>query len=479
MKGSPRTKRRPNSWWLSKPKYPAPTAENSAVLTLGFLQIATLELNFRHSETKLKIPLPHNRGVVNSLAYLSKYGLKSLCGGEFFVRLASLDMKIGIIHRKDIRSVNSLSGSQHFMARSLQQHVGDVVHLGPDFTLHTRMLAKSIRFTGRASLVALRRRIATDHNPLLSLRYARVFSARLKSAQCDVLFAPNASVEIASLQTNIPIVYQTDLNWFDIVNYYPGFSSVANFAIRQGNATEAAAIQKARAVVYPSEWARNTAIQHYGASPAKVFCIPLGANIENDNIPVREHALLHPLKSHTSLLWLGVDWQRKGGPEALECLRELRARGVDATLTVCGCTPPPGYNHPSMTIIPFLSKKNPQDRKRLSDLFLNSHFLLLPTRAEAFGVVFAEASAHGLPTIARDTGGVSGAVFHGRNGYLMPPNADGRAYASAILEIIQNPDEYQRLVASSRDTWEQSLNWDAWGRAMKKIFEAVVKENPS
>jgi glycosyltransferase involved in cell wall biosynthesis len=388
-------------------------------------------------------------------------------------------MRIGIIHRKDIRSVNSLSGSQYFMARSLQQHVGEIVHLGPDYTLHTQILAKSIQFTGRASLAVLRRRIANDHNPLLSRRYASVFSERLKSAQCDVLFAPNASVEIASLQTNIPIVYQTDMNWFDIVNYYPGFSFAARFAQRQGDKIDSAAIHKARAVVYPSEWARNTAIQHYGASPAKVFRIPLGANIEDDNIPVRERALQHPLKGQTSLLWLGVDWHRKGGPEALECLRELRARGIDASLTVCGCTPPLGYSHPSMTVIPFLHKKSPRDRQRLSDLFLNSHFLLLPTRAEAFGIVFAEASAHGLPSIARDTGGVAGAVFHGKNGYLIPPEADGRAYASTILEIVQNPDDYHRLVASSRDTWEKQLNWDAWGRAMKNIFDAVVREKNS
>jgi glycosyltransferase involved in cell wall biosynthesis len=386
-------------------------------------------------------------------------------------------MRIGLIQKADAGQVGHLSGTPYFMARSLQQHVGEIVHLGPDHTWPTLILDFAVRATGRASLAVLRRRIATDHNPLLSRRYASVFSERLKSAQCDVLFAPFASVEIASLQTSIPIVYQTDMNWSDIVNYYPGFSSLARFAQRQGDTIEAAAIQKARALVYPAEWAKNTAMQHYGASPSRVFRVAYGANIVDSEVPPRELALQHTLDKPLRLLWLGVDWQRKGGPEALECLSELRARGIDASLTVCGCTPPPGYSHPSMTVIPFLSKKDPVDRQQLRELFLNASFFLFPTTADASPISLSEASAHGLPSIARDTGGVSGAVFHGQNGYLLPRDADGRAYASTILQIIGDPAAYHRLVASSRDTWEKHLNWDAWGRAMKPIFESVVQRN--
>ncbi len=363
------------------------------------------------------------------------------------------------------------------MARSLQKYIGEVVHLGPDYTVPSRFISNSVRFAGRASLVLARRRWASDHSLFMSRRYSDVFSARLKNTDCDVIFAPNASTEIAHLETPIPIVYQTDLNWLNIVDYYPGFSSMSGFARRRGEIIEAAAIRRARAVIYPSQWAGNTAIHHYGADPSRVFCVPLGANIQEENVPPRERALQHPLTGQISLLWIGVDWKRKGGPEALDCLRELLARGVDATLTVIGCIPPPRYNHPNMAVIPFLRKKNPEERKKLSELFLQANFFILPTHAEAFGVVFCEASAHGLPSIARNTGGVAGAVSHGKNGYLMPPEADGHAYASTILEIIQNPDDYQRLVASSRDTWEKHLNWDAWGRAMKPIFESVVQRN--
>ena len=45
-----------------------------------------------------------------------------------------------------------------------------------------------------------------------------------------------------------------------------------------------------------------------------------------------------------------------------------------------------------------------------------------------------EASAHALLSLARDTGGIAGAVADGENGYLLPPDAEGTQYAKKILD---------------------------------------------
>jgi glycosyltransferase involved in cell wall biosynthesis len=124
-----------------------------------------------------------------------------------------------------------------------------------------------------------------------------------------------------------------------------------------------------------------------------------------------------------------------------------------------------------------LGKSDPLQRRRLSQLFLEANFFLFPTLAEAYGIVLCEASAHGLPSLARDTGGVGAAVTDGENGYLLPPDATGRQYANKILKIVQDGSNYERLVLSSRMAYEERLNWDAWGRAVKPIFEQVVEES--
>mgnify|MGYP001237202325 FL=1 len=44
--------------------------------------------------------------------------------------------------------------------------------------------------------------------------------------------------------------------------------------------------------------------------------------------------------------------------------------------------------------------------ERLKKLYLNSHFLIHLSNAEAFGLVLNEASAHGLPIIANNIDGI-------------------------------------------------------------------------
>jgi glycosyltransferase involved in cell wall biosynthesis len=172
-------------------------------------------------------------------------------------------------------------------------------------------------------------------------------------------------------------------------------------------------------------------------------------------------------------LFLGVDWKRKGGEIAFDSMVALERAGIRASLTVCGCQPPASYFHSKMKVIPFLDKNNSNDRGKLIDLLLNSDFLLLPTRSEAYGIVFCEANAFGLPVIATDTGGVSEIVKNGYNGFLLSPNAEASDYARIIMQIWNDEVRYLELVENSRKSYDQRLNWDAWGKAVKKAIGKI------
>lgn len=96
--------------------------------------------------------------------------------------------------------------------------------------------------------------------------------------------------------------------------------------------------------------------------------------------------------------------------------------------------------------------------------------LLSPTKAEAMDIVIGEASAHGLPAIVRNTGGVGGMLYEGKNGFLLPPDATGADYAKQVMEALSDMATYRKLCASSRDFYEQRLNWDSWGQSMREVF---------
>ena len=384
-------------------------------------------------------------------------------------------MRIGFVNRFDARNIRSWSGILYFMAKSLEEHVGEVIYLGPDESFMTRLVIKiSVRVNQICRLLS-GKNLAMDQNRVLSYRLGQFFRRKLYRTNCDILFAPAASTEIAHLRTDIPIVYFSDLTWAEIVDYYPEYSSLSSIARREGELIESAAISKATAVIYPSDWAVSSARNHYHAPVAKTHRIQFGANLEE--VPSRAAALDRTLGRVINLLWVGVDWHRKGGAIALDCLRCLLEMGRNAELIICGTVPPDGLSHPSMRVIPFIDKTHLENRKELSRLFLDAHFMLFPTRAEATGIVTCEASAHGLPSLVSNTGGVGGAINDGVNGFLMPFDIGGIGYAQKIFEVINDPARYHRLVQSTRDEYERCLNWDTWGKSVRIVMEDVLQRS--
>jgi glycosyltransferase involved in cell wall biosynthesis len=377
------------------------------------------------------------------------------------------------VHRFDPRNIRTWSGIFFFMCQSLEAHVGEVVYLGPDKSLGTRLIEHGIWRVNDLSKKIANREIFADKNRILSRRLGRIFERRIKEMQCDILFAPIGSSEIAFLETDLPIVYCSDITWTQILDYYPDSSVISKAARKEGFYIESRAVRRAAACTFPSDWASESFCKDFGSVPESTFTISFGANINDP--PTRAVATNRSVGGPINLLLIGVDWIRKGGAIAFECLTTLLDRGVDANLTLCGCVPPAGFEHPRFRVIPFINKHDPEQRELMKQLFLNAHFLLFPTRAEAFGVVTCEASAFGLPTIATDTGGVGGALRNGINGFLMPYEARGDAYADKIMEIIADPERYRALVTSSRDEFEHRLNWDAWGRSMHSVFSYALK----
>ncbi|HRQ86246.1 MAG TPA: glycosyltransferase, partial [Flavobacteriales bacterium] len=66
----------------------------------------------------------------------------------------------------------------------------------------------------------------------------------------------------------------------------------------------------------------------------------------------------------------------------------------------------PEFNDPDLVREGFLNKNLPADMARLEHHLRTADFLILPTRFEAYGIVFCEAAAYGLPALASRTGGV-------------------------------------------------------------------------
>lgn len=92
------------------------------------------------------------------------------------------------------------------------------------------------------------------------------------------------------------------------------------------------------------------------------------------------------------------------------------------------------------------------------------------TSIEGFGLVYLEASAHGLPVIAHDVGGVSEAVLDGRTGIIVPPDRPGHL-AAAFERLIHDEDLRRRMGSEGRE-WARRTCWEQSAAALFSPFSA-------
>jgi glycosyltransferase involved in cell wall biosynthesis len=374
-------------------------------------------------------------------------------------------MIIAFLTARDPLDKKSWSGVYYYIGKALRDsgHIVDL--LGP----YKPRIQIILKILNKISSKTTGKSININHHPLMAKEYARYFEKKLKKSRADFIFAPAASPEIAYLKTSIPIIYLSDITFSLILGYYQNYSNFNDSSKKNGEKIESLAIKKAAWIIYPSQWAADSAVHDYNKNPDQVIVHPLGANIESSP---DSSDLLNKFKTlkHPRLLFLGVDWERKGGPIAYATYQKLREMGVDARFCICGCVPPINPKDENLTIIPFLNKNKTEDYARFNNLLRESHFLLLPTLKEAFGIVFCEASAYGLPSLSFDTGGVKGAIREGVNGFCLPLYSTADDFARKIAEYVADENKYRQLSSSARKLFEKELNWNSF---VEKIFSRI------
>ncbi len=376
------------------------------------------------------------------------------------------ELNIAFLTCTDPKDRKSWSGIHYQMLKSLEKQFTQVVPLGP--VNKSKPLWWYLKLLNDVHSL-FSRQYNIYHNKVSSRYYKPIFEKKLKQAEFDVIFAPVASIELAYLETDIPIVYYSDSSFRQMIDYYQDFASLTEYSKRESDLIQSRGLQNSAVVLHSSDWATNYVVENYNIDKNRAFTVTMGANIDKaPDIKTLEQKTID--KKTCNLLFLGVDWERKGGPIAFETLLELNKLGIDAHLTVCGCVPPKKFAHPKMTVIPFLNKNKKSEYNQFLELLFKTHFLVLPTRAECSAIVYAEASAYGIPSITTETGGVASMVENDVNGYRLPLEAGGIEYAKTIKQIFEDDDHYQKLVYSSRAKFDSELNWEAWGKKVKQII---------
>lgn len=383
-------------------------------------------------------------------------------------------MDIAFVTTYNAQDILKWSGLGYYMSKSLEDCGNRINYIG-DLKKHFYPVNL---FKGFFYSRILNQKFPTERTIRTSMDYAKEVTKSLSKINHDCILSPG-TIPIAYLDCASPKVIYTDATFAGMLNYYDGFVNLSSETIRKGHQLEKQALDSCALAVYASEWAAQSAIKDYGTDPSKVKVVPFGANWDVQYTEAEIHkVILNRERARLKILFIGIDWKRKGGDLVLSTAKEIKKRGIDVELHVVGPRNPPFTEMPDWIIYHgFLSKWIPEQKVILETLFKSCHILFVPSKAEAFGCVFCEASLFGMPSFSGNTGGLTTSIIDGKNGFNLPSTATENNYADLIIGQFDDYDKYLALAFSAYNDYKTRLNWKTSGELLTNYLSEIRAPN--
>jgi glycosyltransferase involved in cell wall biosynthesis len=361
--------------------------------------------------------------------------------------------RVIFLSSKNPYSKKDWSGIPFFLYQALTKHYNVEYIALPSFK-RAKLFGY---YFNKIFFLIFRRKYVFDYGIVMAFLYGIVGSIRIRKSSAKFIFSPAGFTETAFLRTSIPIVSYGDSSFLQLVDYYPVLQSVCKISKQEIKLVEGLSLSHISLIVFSSQWASNFVMATYNFNS---IVIPFGANLSN--IKANTPKIIE--NKSCRLLFIGVDWNRKGGDVALNVHNELLINNIDSKLTIVGVDIPkntPVYDN--VLVYSHIDKDTENGRELMDDIFRSADFLILPTIADCTPVVISEAYSYGLPVLAKNTGGLSSMVFNDITGYLLESN-DWRGYFNLIVELIRDESKYNDLSKNCLKHYNSTFNWESWAR---------------
>ena len=281
----------------------------------------------------------------------------------------------------------------------------------------------------------------------------------------------DAVIEINDLaRFEKPFYIYKDLSFAVLEKYYdpvagaPGFNGIDLDGIKYRKERQHKMWESAAGIFAMSGWLADALVELSDVPRDKITVVHAGLN-SVETAARHGSAPVPPVTARergpARLLFVGRDFFRKGGDVVVKALARLRREySADITLTVVGPDKwPLAGNVPEGVV--FLGARTPAEVARLypeHDLFV------MPSRFEAFGIVFTEALAHGVPVVGRSSFAMPAIVEPGKNGALVE-GEDPTELAAAIVGVLEDPGVREYTVRAAKDV-RTRFSWDTVAEKM-------------
>jgi glycosyltransferase involved in cell wall biosynthesis len=381
----------------------------------------------------------------------------------------NLYMKIAYATIYDLKRIQNLTGQKgtaYFIDKALREQLFTVNNLCPLKVKYSKYFFLKDKFYKNI----LKKKYQKEREIIILKDFAKQIQNSYEYYNSDIIFS-NSTLPVAYLKTKRPIFFWVDATFAGMLNYYPNFKNLCKETIKNGNLAEKAAIENCKVAIYTSNWAAKTAIDNYGINPNKVKVVPTGANFEKIKNKREVYEIISSRSNKScALLFVGNEWERKGGELAIKIADELNKNGIKTLINIVGFKKNTKKEKKFIRFNGFINRMTLEGQNTYQKLLRESHFLILPTKADCTPAVIREAAAFGLPSLATKTGGIPTIVKDNINGKLFSIIDGPKKYIEYIEKMWTNYCLYLDLAKSSYNDSKERLNWDVAGKKVRSII---------
>ena len=294
--------------------------------------------------------------------------------------------------------------------------------------------------------------------PFMFRRLNEMVAARYGSLARELDFVIQTQGLFNARIPGAPFFIYTDYTFLSNLDF-PGHDK-RQFRSETAMRYEADLYRGADAIAVTGSHVERTLVQQYRCDPARVRTVHIGANV---TVPAVSTALARYAARH--VLFVGVEWERKGGPALVEGFRRVLKDHPDARLTIVGCSP--DVSGPGITV----AGKIP--RAQMPAFFESASVFCTPSLIEPLGIAAVEASLFRLPVVATRIDGFMETVTDGETGLLVPVN-DPDAIASALRRLFADPELARRMGEAGFARNHARFNWDEVGKRLRAMAEGIA-----
>lgn len=279
---------------------------------------------------------------------------------------------------------------------------------------------------------------------------------------------PAIQFEECPHQKNIQSYFYQDLSVSAVKHLYEnykdlfqisGFQNIPYNTIVKRTEIQNISYRDCAGIFCMGEWFRNFLVNN-GIPENKVYAVGAGINLDKDKID-----LTH--KEGNKILFVGRDFNRKNGPLVLRAFKKAQAIRPGIELYIAGPA-----KRDDISGVHWLGDVPSSD---LAYYFNLCDIFCMPSRFEAYGIVFIEALTYGLPCIGRDAFEMPFFIDEGKTGYLLK-HEDDSELSELLLKLLDN-NEIKNNVFSKREEYLNKYSWDAVANRMAHIIYSDSKSN--